>query len=191
MKVVLPLMLAVIFADVKSQAINNSTFCKQPGYACSSCNQVVLCVQNEANFTEYPIASCGGNSSCSNGICIVGPNPQCDPVVEVHNATFICRTTGMYPDPFDTQLFHHCVKTNNRSCSEGPLEHFEDRCDCDHAYNARTTFCDLPIKDYNYTVSIPECDHQGQSGFFERKSIFVLRVSVPSEWRFVSFPIQL
>ncbi|KAK5641483.1 hypothetical protein RI129_010030 [Pyrocoelia pectoralis] len=161
------------FLEFATSTDYNSAFCRQAGYACKTCNQVVQCRQNETGFTEYPIAVCDGNSSCSNGACIIGPNPHCDPPVQHINATFICRTIGMFPDPFDSQVFHHCVNVNNNSCYEGPLEHFEDRCDCDHAYNARTTFCDIPLKDYNHTSSIPKCDHQGQTGYLlENPSLY-------------------
>ncbi|KAK5641482.1 hypothetical protein RI129_010029 [Pyrocoelia pectoralis] len=127
---------------------------------CKTCKQSIYCLVDGDGFTEVPIADCTTISNCLNGTCLLGSNPQCETTL-----SFICRTPGMYPDPYDCKTFHHCVKPNKSSHENGALETFTDRCDGDYGYNALTTFCDVELdnstcpKDNN----IAECKFKGQT----------------------------
>ncbi|KAB0794117.1 hypothetical protein PPYR_13737 [Photinus pyralis] len=89
---------------------------------------------------------------------------------ELKEASFECRTSGMYPDPFDCNRYHHCARHgNDGDWNKTPLEHFSDTCNCGYAYNSRTTFCDISIRN-NGTCNnnpITTCEHPGQNGRME------------------------
>ncbi|KAF5293611.1 hypothetical protein FQA39_LY03096 [Lamprigera yunnana] len=140
----------------------NSTICTSPGYVCLNCSQSVYCQYNGYNYTVLYDEVCGWNSTCFNGTCTTRPNPKCDNITQVE-PDFICRTPGMYPDPYDCRKYHYCVHSDYNSS----LLHFEAKCDCNYAYSANTTFCDRPISNSScgyINYPLPRCRNAGDTG---------------------------
>ncbi|XP_031355299.1 uncharacterized protein LOC116179635 [Photinus pyralis] len=91
--------------------------------------------------------------------------PDATTIPDVGDATFGCRTAGMYPDPFDCNRYHHCARHGNDGWTKSPLEHYSDTCNCGYAYNARTTFCDISLRNGTCNSDpVAACRHVGQNG---------------------------
>ncbi|XP_031355195.1 uncharacterized protein LOC116179540 [Photinus pyralis] len=147
------------------EPIHNSTFCQQEGYACKSCKKSVYCVRFGGSFIEIPIAACSPVSNCLDGACTLDENPDC-PIDPSGSNAFMCRTPGMYPDPFDCQTYHHCVKSPRATT----LELFTERCRCSYGYSPSTTFCDVRLRDSACPEDsqIAHCGFKGQTGSLRR-----------------------
>lgn len=143
----------------------NSTFCKRPGLSCKNCLDVVLCAQSAGNgYTEYPMESCPLGRTCLDGACTTEPNPIC----LIHQHEFVCRTRGVFPDPFDCKKFHYCVPSSNST----ELEHFEDVCGCNFGYSVSSNNCNLDLGENKGECGrypVPFCKGVGQTDALEGK----------------------
>lgn len=79
---------------------------------CQSCSVVSNCLFLNDQWLTIPVDSCDtqngyycnlNDRGCSNS---TGP---CNPVG--HETNFVCNTEGIFPDPYDCQVYHICFQT--------------------------------------------------------------------------------
>jgi len=158
----------------------NETNCTSVGFMCKNCREVVYCeTSDNGSLIERPMGECyDSNDTCLDGFCTADYNPACSPPPE-EKVDFICRTPGLYPDPYECTTFHYCARSKY---SNRTLIKLTDTCDCDYAYNAGSSFCDLPL--YNgtcYGYPAPVCTSKGQTAaWFANPRLYYICAPHPS-----------
>ncbi|XP_031354138.1 uncharacterized protein LOC116178700 [Photinus pyralis] len=83
------------------------------------------------------------------------------------DSKFECRTAGLFPDLFNTKIFHRCSQSDGPS---GGLQHDSVACEDGYTYNARSASCDLPLGGRAGSTFIPNCHHRGKNGALDNNS---------------------
>ncbi|KAK5641476.1 hypothetical protein RI129_010023 [Pyrocoelia pectoralis] len=132
------------------------------GLACKSCSEVVQCACDATNkcTTSY-VATCASGKVCKNGNCVSGNT--CIPSVQ---PKFICSSTGVFPDPYDCQAYHFCVRpTPSTDIADTPATCPDDDNGQKYGYNPITTFCSTKLVNNKCSgMPIPPCKRRLDTG---------------------------
>uniref|UniRef100_A0A336MXQ5 CSON007908 protein n=1 Tax=Culicoides sonorensis TaxID=179676 RepID=A0A336MXQ5_CULSO len=124
------------------------------GFVCIGCEALAVCIKRNDRWETIPVEVCDKNNGfvCNviEGACSNKTGP-CNPI---NNGTFSCTSVGIFPDPYDCQLYHICLVNNNNIVSS-PVE-----CRDGSAFNPITGDCSLNINsdvclDYGFTCTKP------------------------------------
>lgn len=155
--------------------------CSKPGDSCKSCNQTKVCVDlGNYEFIEIDGEYCevDKNEFCLKGKCTNGTNPYCPPG---EKPNFPCKLVGVFPDPFDCQVFHICCdKTGNST---------QHSCPEKYGYDPLTTYCKirLPTNLCPDTPPVPICTKSGERGaILTNKTIYYICTKIKG----VLYPVQ-
>ncbi|GJQ81870.1 hypothetical protein Trydic_g9896 [Trypoxylus dichotomus] len=144
--------------------------CITAGPMCDNCEHLVICVGFENHFYKLPLQTCALNETCLGNRCTTDRNPKCE-----SEPDFPCNDIGVFPNPFDCQTYHFCVKEN-----DGNLKEYRTKCDGNYGYHAGTTFCQTQLdnnacfqNEYQFPVDL--CLHSGQNAaLLQNPSIYYI-----------------
>lgn len=124
-----------------SRNISNSCSSRQtPGPICENCAQLSNCVNlGNSNWLTVPVRTCDESQGLfcteSSNACLNIPS-ACNP----NHIPFTCNTAGIFPDPYDCQIYHFCYADGS-----GDLVKATSFCDGDSAFSAASGDCSAKV----------------------------------------------
>ncbi|XP_059608033.1 uncharacterized protein LOC132255879 [Phlebotomus argentipes] len=126
------------------------------GIICYSCSVVAVCVPVDGEWLTIPIEECdtGGGFFCNvnAGSCSNASGP-CNPIG--HERNFVCTSAGIFPDPYDCQVYHMCYQSGN---SFGAIN---VECGGNYAYSVETGDCSITIDHHVCREHQYRCENVG------------------------------
>jgi len=122
--------------------------CKKAGIRCLDCSTLVLCVGVTGGFHTIPVmrANCSAGLVCEDGVGCVAQQ-YCT------QKPFECSDEGIFPDPYDCQLYHQCLIRG------GIMTHSVRSCEVyGTAYDQMLQRCGASMQSETCTSSpVPKC----------------------------------
>lgn len=143
---------------------------------CDSCDLLVTCIRDDEGFHKLPQETCAPDRTCLGARCTSERNPICE-----EQLPFPCNDIGVFPDPFDCQIFHFCVP------EDGGLKNYSMRCEGSFAYHAGSTFCQTRLENnvcFEYINQFPVdlCLYSGQTAsLIQNPSIYYVCAQFSSD----------
>lgn len=157
--------------------------CTKPGIMCKSCDTLVMCTGIEGEYEETVLQTCDTKEKeyCLINKCSKDPNPLCSTTVQ---GSFQCTATGMFPDPYNCNIYHICAK-KTEEVKGSPIYDNADyyyaamKCDDGYGYDPVSTYCKNPLKNKLCPdkLPVPVCKELGQSGALTNPSIYYICIS--------------
>lgn len=157
--------------------------CTKPGEICKNCNQTKVCIDlGGGDFDELDGDECDieNKEYCLNGNCTNATNQHCPPREQ---PAFPCKSIGVFPDPFDCQVFHVCCEDEANSSSS------IHNCENKFAYDPLTTYCKIPLSSNicPERPPVPTCTRSGERGALTmNKTIYFICTKING----VLYPVQ-
>lgn len=147
--------------------------CTKPGMMCKSCEKLVMCIESEGKYEEMDLQTCSEEQTCLNNECSEDPNPLCPTGAQ---ESFKCRATGMFPDPYNCNIYHICIQKSDQVTPNDQDTQFAMKCDDGYGYDPVSTYCKNPLKNgvCPDKLPVPVCKELGQSGALINPSIYYI-----------------
>lgn len=152
------------------------------GYICVGCDLLGLCINRNGNWETIIVDTCdtlnGHVCNAVVGACtnVTGP---CNPNL----GAFICTSPGIFPDPFDCQVYHVCFHSGNNLIS------MDLECSDKTAFNPQTGDCSLEATPEFCNVYAWTCERPGDMGPWRMNAnIFYICIAADSPSGRVLFP---
>lgn len=140
-----------------TRSTNECSERKTSGLICQDCFLLARCVRISGIWQTIAVDECNkergefcnlASKGCSNA---TGP---CNPLGLVGN--FPCTSEGVFPDPYDCQIYHMCYRVGHTNVS------VKIECGQDRAFSATTGDCSLSLNDSVCTHTQYQCNHAGE-----------------------------
>ncbi|XP_055377127.1 uncharacterized protein LOC129609221 [Condylostylus longicornis] len=137
---------------------------KLAGLICENCDRLAFCVQISNIWQTYPVEPCdiseGQFCNIYEEKCSDAPGP-CNRFGYEEN--FPCTSDGIFPDPYDCQIYHMCYQAEPNAQDYLPIAGTA-RCEGNRAYSVISNDCSLTLLDdvckrKQYTCSFPGESH--------------------------------
>lgn len=128
------------------------------GFICMGCDLLGVCIKRNNKWEAIPVEVCATNDGyqCNEfeGACSNKTGP-CNPI---NKGAFTCTSVGIFPDPYDCQLYHTCYMNGNLIISA------DIKCNIGMAFNPLSGDCSLNLnanvcQEYGFT-----CEKAGNIG---------------------------
>jgi len=132
-----------------------------PGFVCMDCSVLARCVYRNNGWDTIPLEYCDAGQGlychANEQRCSANPGP-CNPGAGQGGGNFICTDAGVFPDPFNCQMYHMCFPSGPNMISVNVL------CGGNFAFNPITNDCSLDMTSPVCRGSQFTCNNVGDMG---------------------------
>ncbi|XP_055705676.1 uncharacterized protein LOC129803251 [Phlebotomus papatasi] len=171
--------------DITTFETNSCDERKTEGIICYSCSVVAVCILIQQQWHTIPIEECdtlgGFYCNVNAGKCSNASGP-CNPIGYERN--FVCTSTGIFPDPYDCQVYHMCYQSGN---SFGAIN---VECGGNSAYSVATGDCSITIDHHVCREHQFRCENVGDRAAWPGNPniFYVCKAEVQEDGRRVLYP---
>lgn len=125
------------------------------------CTVLARCIRSPNGWETIPLEACdaGQNLYCHASEQRCSPNPgPCNPGVGIGGGSFACTSVGVFPDPFNCQMYHMCFSSAMTIVSVNVV------CGGNSAFNSVTNDCSSSLTHPNCQGSQFTCNNVGDMG---------------------------
>jgi len=147
--------------SISTNYIDTCNARQAPGFVCMDCSILARCVFRNNGWDTVPLEVCdaGQNLFChaNEQRCSSNPGP-CNPGGGQGGGNFACTSAGVFPDPFNCQMYHMCFPSGPAMIAVNIL------CGGNYAFNPITNDCSLNLNNPVCQGNQFTCNNVGDMG---------------------------